>query len=68
MEIKRDEGKGCAKRGCERGREKVGRGNMAENRSRTDELHTHTPSRGSGWRIKKSFRKFISGTLPERKG
>lgn len=35
-------------------------------RSRTGELHT--PSRGSGWRIKKSFRKFISGTLPERRG
>lgn len=67
MEIKRDEGKGCAKRGCERGREKVGRGNMAEN-VREPTSYTHTPSRGSGWRIKKSFRKFISGTLPERKG
>lgn len=66
MEIKRDEGKGCAKRGCERGRERWD----AETWPKTFENRrvTHTPSRGSGWRIKKSFRKFISGTLPERKG
>lgn len=37
---------------CEKGlrarTRKVGRGNMAENRSRTDELHTHHPEARGG--------------------
>lgn len=45
MEIKRDEGKGCAKRGCERGRERWKHGRK---RSRTDELHTHHPEARGG--------------------
>lgn len=67
MEIKRDEGKECAKRGCERGRERWDAETWPKT-VREPTSYTHTPSRGSGWRIKKSFRKFISGTLPERKG
>lgn len=49
-----------------------GKGRTRETWAKTfEQLHSPPPllpsSRGSGWRIKKSFRKFISGTLPERK-
>lgn len=49
MEIKRDEGKGCAKRGCERGRERWDAETWPKTvREPTSYTHTHHPEARGG--------------------